>query len=132
MLQKMKIMGPKKVKLQMMNTCLTVSWHSCPRGKLPPGNCPLNDCSRIIKPKIITTWQYPPWKLPPKEITFWIICYLHNCLQNCSEDKRPWGKLMPRKISPRINYTQLIFSPRIRNRITLIDSYFLLFSFFVV
>ena len=68
-----------------------------------------------------------PWKLPPRKIAFQMIC----CLHNCPWDKWPWGKLSSRKIVPRINYTQDIFFPRIRNWSTLTDSCFL-FSFFVV
>ena len=65
-----------------------------------------------------------PWKLPPRKIVFWMICGLHNC----PEENFP----PPRKIVSRKNYTQHIFSPRIRNGSTFIDSCFLLFSFFMV
>ena len=87
-----------------------------PRGKLPPriivpsDNCPLDDCARKITSKIIAPWQYP-----------------HG---NCSWV--PFGWFVLRNIVPRVNYTRYIFSPKIKNRSTLIDSCFLLFSFFVV
>ena len=95
-----------------------------PRGKLhpqtitPEENCPqtvvpLDDCTWTITPKIIASW-----KLPPRKIVFRMNCCLHNCRkENCP----------PKNIVPRINYTQYIFSPRIRNRSTLINNCFLLF-----
>ena len=56
-----------------------------------------------ITPKIIAPWQYSPGNCP----------------------RLPFGWLVPTNIVPRINYTLYIFSPRFRNRSTLIDSYFL-------
>ena len=82
-------------------------------GNYPKDNCPLT---------------LPPWKLLLRKITFRMICRLHNC----PSDKWSLGKLPPRKIVPRISHTQDIFSSRIRNLSTLINSCFLLFFFFVV
>ena len=113
-------------------------------GQLPPRtiaieeNCPPDDFSlynnprinapriigpRTIAPKIIDPGQFPPGKLAPKKIAFWMICHLHNFLS----DNWPRGKLHPRKIVPRMNYTRDIFSRRIRKCRTLIDSSFFLF-----
>ena len=96
---------------------------NCSREKLFPGqvsrkeNCPLDDCSRKITQKIIA-----PWKLPQGKMPFgWFVAYII-----------PPRKTAPRNIVLRINYTLYNFSPRIRSRSTLVDSCFLLFSFFVV
>ena len=105
----------------------------------PKGNCPLDDwmmAPRVTGPGLLLPENFPkdkcpltisPWKLTPKKIAFRMICCLHNW---------PSGKWSqencPQENSPRINYTWDIFSPRIRNLKTLIDSCFLLFSFFVV
>ena len=89
----------------------------------PPENCSLDDFSGKIIPKIIVPLTIFPWKFSPRKIAFRMIC----CQRNSPEENCP-----PRNIVPRINYTRYIFSPRIRNRRTLIDSCFLLFFFFVV
>ena len=55
-------------------------------------------------------------------IAFWMICWVQK-----TSPPPP-----PRKIDSSINYTQFIFPLRIRNRTTLINSCFLMFSFFEV
>ena len=104
---------------------------TAPSDNWPPDNCPLDNCPRIIASGQLSQRYCPltisPWKLPAKKIAFRMICRLHNC----PPDKWPGGKLPPRKVIPRINYTRDFF-PRIRNRSTLIDSCFLLFPSFVV
>ena len=92
---------------------VTPPWMIAPGSLLLESNCLLTIC---------------PWKLPPVKIRFWTICRLHNY----PSDKWSRGKLPSRKIIARINYTRCIFSPRIRNISTLINSCFLLFSFLVV
>ena len=67
---------------------------------------------------------------------------LDNSSGNCPRGKLLFGwfvayiippmKTVPRNIVSRINYTRYIFSPKIRNHSTLVDSCFLLFSFFVI
>ena len=89
----------------------------------PPENCSLDDFSGKIIPKIIVPLTIFPWKFSPRKIAFRMIC----CQRNSPEENCP-----PRNIVPRINYTRYIFSPRIRNLSTLIDSCFLLFYHFVV
>ena len=89
-----------------------------PPGLLLPDNYPKGNCPLTIS----------PWKLPSKKMAFRMIYRQHNC----PSDKWHWGKLSPRKMVPMINYNRYIFSPRIRNRSTLIDGCVLLFSFFVV
>ena len=118
---------------------------NCPRGKIPPDDCPRgyisweklpsppgwlppDHCSFENYPKDNFLLTISPWKLPPMEIVFWMIC----CLHNSPSDKWSRGKLPSRKITPKINYTRYIFSPRIINITTLINSCLLLFSFFVV
>ena len=88
----------------------------------PPGWSLPDHCSQKITPKIIAPWQYSSWILPPRKIAFRKIAPRTNGPE----------KTAPRKIVPRINYTRDVFSPRIRNPSNLIDSCFLLFSFFVV
>ena len=94
------------------------SLDNCFRGKLPPGWFPPGWLLPENYPKDI--W---PLAIPPRncnQVPFgWFVAYIIA----------PW-KTPPRNIVHRINYTQYIFSPRIRNRSTLIDSCFLLFSFF--
>ena len=88
-----------------------------PRTSAPKENCPLDDCSRKITQKIIA-----PWKLPRGKMPFgWFVAYII-----------PLRKTAPRNIVLRINYILYNFSPRIRSRSTLVDSCFLLFSFFMV
>ena len=84
--------------------------NNCPRGKLSPNNCPWDNFSPDNNPKTIA----------PEE--------------NCPvDDFSPvLGQLLPRKTVPRINYTEYIFTRRIGNRSTLIDSCFFLFFFFEV
>ena len=48
---------------------------NCLRGKLPPDNCPLDDCSRKMTPLIIAPWQYPPGNCPRGKIAFWMIYF---------------------------------------------------------
>ena len=93
-----------------------------PQGKLAPrkiasDSCPLHDCSHKITPKINAIWQYPSGNSPRGKQQF-------------------FGIILPRKTSPgtlsRNRLHTIYFSPRIRNRSTLVDSCFLLLSFFVV
>ena len=103
---------------------LRITFHkeNCPRGKLPPDNYPLDDGSQKITPKIIAAWQYPSGNCLWGKLLFgWFVAYII-----------PPRKTAPRNIVLRINYTLYNFSPRIRSRSTLVDSCFLLFSFFVV
>ena len=79
-------------------------------GLLLPDNYSKDNCPLTISPR----------KWLPKKIAFRMICRLHNC----PSGKWPPGKLSSRKIVPKINYTRYIFSPKIRSRITLIDSCF--------
>ena len=88
----------------------------------PKDNCPRRILPRIIVVKIIVPGlllldnyskdncplTISPWKLPRRNITFRMICRLHNCFL----DKWPREKLPPRKIVPRINYTRYIFFPK--------------------
>ena len=94
-----------------------------PQGEFPPWMI----APGLLLPENYTKDNCPltiyPWKLPPKEIVFWMIFRLHNC----SSDKCPRAKLLNRKIIPRISYTRHIFSPRIRNCSILTDICFLLF-----
>ena len=88
----------------------------------PKENCPLDDCSWKIASKDNCPLTIYPWKLPPRKIAFPMICLLHNCpKENCPQEHCPKDKLHT-----------IYFSSRIRIRSTLIDSCFLLFSFFVV
>ena len=77
-----------------------------PPRKLPQNNCPLYDCSRKITPKIIA----------PDNIPLEIAASFKFEIGNSDDLSRP------RSIVARINYTRYIFSPRIKNRSTLIDS----------
>ena len=95
---------------------------NCPQIIDPTHNCPLNDCSRKITPKIIVQWRYPPGNCRWGKLSFgWFVAYII-----------PTKKAAPRNIVPKINSTRYIFTPRIRNRSTFLNSCFLLFSFFVV
>ena len=119
----------------------------------PPENFPLDDCPQIIAslplprqlprgklpPRLLIPDNYPkdndncpltifPRKLFLRETVFRMICRLHNC----PSDKQSRGKLPPMEIFPKINYTRDVFSLRIRNLSTFIDSFFLFFSFCVV
>ena len=97
---------------------------------VPQDNCPPDYFFRKITPKIIAPWQYPPGNCPRGKLSFgWFVAYIFTPRTIGPEKTAP---LPLRKIVPRINYTRDIFSPRIRNLSNLIDSYFLLFSFFVV
>ena len=103
------------------------------RRKLPPDNCPpdnfpLDNCLP----------DYCPHKIAPKKENSprTIASEENRPPDNCPQDD------CSRKINPKDNCPLTIsswklpassfFSPRIRNRTTLIDSCFLLFSFFVV
>ena len=118
-------------------------------GQLPPRMiAPTLLPPRKIAPRIITPWMiapglllpdnYPkdncpltisPWKLPPRKTAFRMICRLYNS----PSDKWPRGKLPPlQENCPEDKLHPIYFSPKIGKRSTLIDSCFLLFSFFVV
>ena len=107
---------PPPLKIAPEDKCST---DNCPSGKLPPG-------------------KNAPWQL----LSVWLL--LENHFKgNCPLTKSPWKlpfrwfvayichprKTAPRNIVPRINYTWYIFSPRIRNHSTSVNSCFLLFSF---
>ena len=97
---------------------------------VPQDNCPPDYFFRKITPKIIAPWQYPPGNCPRGKLSFgWFVAYIFTPRTIGPEKTAP---LPLRKIVPRINYTRDIFSPRIRNLSTLIDSCFLLFSFSVI
>ena len=127
--------APQIIDPQAIASRIIVPEDDCPLGKLPPPRC------QIIAPWMIVlglllvdnylknNWllTIPPWKLLRREIAFRMIC----CLHKCPSEKWPQGKLPRREIVPRINYTRDIFSPVIKNRSTLIDSCFLLRSFFI-
>ena len=109
--------------------CWIINIESC------PDNWPLIIAPWMIAPGLLLPENYPedncpltiyPQKFPTRKIVFQMICRLHNC----HSDKWPEGKLLPMKIVPMINYTRDIFSPRIRNRSTLIDS-LLDFDFYI-
>ena len=124
-------------------------WAIFPKENCLLDNCTLDDCPKDyflpgqLLPRIIAPeencppgWLPPGWLLPenyPKDI--WPLAIPPR---NCNQVPFGWfvayiiapWKTPPRNIVHRINYTQYIFSPRIRNRSTLIDSCFLLFSFF--
>ena len=83
----------------------------CPQGKLLPRQLPWGK------------WQYPPGNFSLGKLPFgWFLAYIIA----------PRKTAPPTKIVSRINYTQYIFFPRIRNHSTFIDNCFLFFSFFVV
>ena len=69
-------------------------WMIAP-GLLLPDNHPKDNCPLTIY----------LWKLPPRKIAFPMICRLHNC----HSDKCSRGELPPKKIVPRINYTDMFF-----------------------
>ena len=106
-------LAPRKIAPQII-----ALWMIAP-GMLLPDINPKDNCPLKIFPQ----------KLSPRTIASRMICRLHICLS----DKRSRRKLNPppRKIVPRINYTRDIFSTAIKNRSTLIDSWSLLFFFFV-
>ena len=121
------IIAPRKI----------ASENNFPRGKLSPRIIapqkifPLDDCLRIIAPgKQTRRW------LPPDNISL-EMAPEGNCLSDdLSPTQLPLGKSASRKTAPpkkivsKINYTRDIFSGRNRKRCPLIDSCFLLFSFF--
>ena len=120
---------PRKIARKM------APWMTAPPGLLlaPLGNCFEDDC--------------PRGKLPPphRKIATWMITTRIFAPDDCPEDKCPWAivprnifgwilvtfpETNPMKIVPTINYTRDIFSRRIGNRNTLIDScFFMFFSF---
>ena len=107
---------PRQLPLRKITHQIIAPGEYCPPGWLLPDNYSKDNCL----PRSLTIY---PRKLSSTEIAFRMICRLHNC----PSDKWSRGKLPPRKIVPRVNYTRYIFRPRIRNRSTLIDSFFLLF-----
>ena len=99
-----------------------------PEENYPQTIVPEDHCHGKIAPSITAPWMITPRLLfpgnyPKDNIVFQMICRLHNY----PTDKCPRGKLPLRKSVSRINYTQYIFSTRIRDL-----NCFLLFSFFVV
>ena len=94
---------------------------NCPRGTLLPAWLPPDYCSRKITPRVIAPWQYPTGNCPRGKLPFgWFVVYIIAPRKTVPQEYCSTDKLQP------------IFSPRIRNRSTLIDSWFLLFSVFVV
>ena len=124
------IIAPWMIAPRIIATRTIASVDNCPLGKLSPrtiapeencspDNCPppLDDCSRTITLKITAPWQYPPEYCRRGKLSFgWFVAYII-----APRKTAPWN------IVPRTNYTQYIFSTRIRNCNTLIDGYFLLF-----
>ena len=104
-----------------------------PPRQLPPRKIAHPDnCSH---PENYPKDNFPLKIFPPLETSSEENCLSDDShLHNCPLDKWSWGKLSPppRKIVPRINYTRDIFPQGSEILILLIDSCFLLLSFFVV
>ena len=99
---------------------------------MPPDNYPLDGCARIIArgqlPRDNYAMAIPSGNWPQGKSPFgWFMSHII-----APRTKWSRGKLSLRETVLRINYIGDIFSPRIRNLRALIDSFFLLFPFFVV
>ena len=112
----LRIITPRTIAPRTIASEENCSPDNCPpRTVAPEDNYPPPRPPPIIVPGLLLPGSYSkdncpltiyPWKLPPRNIAFRMICRLHNCLS----DKWPRGKLPSRKIVLRINYTRDIFS----------------------
>ena len=99
---------------------------NCPTENFPPRWLPPDYCPRKTNPKMIAPWQYLTGNGPRGKLPFgWFVAYTIAPRKISLKENCP-----PKKIVSKINYTRDIFSGRNRKRCPLIDSCFLLFSFF--